>query len=206
MYQPRPSIGQPDEPGRPAAPAPVRTAVKLMYAGAAVSAVPLIITLASIGDIDGYHLRWNGRSLTAAQIGQWRPLLITVGILAGLIVPAVWVWMARASGRGQNWARIVSTVLFGVATLDLTGAFGPPGFRLSLAATVFGPAIFPVMYWLVGLAVVWLLWRPASRGYFRPVGLTHAQHRAQMAEHDHQAQMAELDRIRSSRALMPRHA
>jgi hypothetical protein len=52
---------------------------------------------------------------------------------------------------------------------------------------------------------MWLLWRPASRGYFRPPGLTRAQHRAQMAEHDHLAQMAELDRIRSSRALMPRH-
>jgi hypothetical protein len=101
---------------------------------------------------------------------------------------------------------MVSTVLFGVATLDLTGAFGPPGYRVSLAATVFGPAIFPVLYWLVGLAVVWLLWRPGSRAYFRPPGLTRAQHRAEMAEHDHQAQMAELDRIRSSRALIPRHA
>jgi hypothetical protein len=116
----------------------------------------------------------------------------------------VWLWMARANGRGQNWARIVSTVLFGVATLDLTGPFGMPGIRMSLVPMAFGPTI-PVLYWLAGLAVVWLLWRPASRGYFRPQGLTQAQHRAQMDEHDHQAYMAELDRIRSSRALMPRH-
>ena len=212
MYQPYPSGGRPAEPPRLAAPAPVRTAIKLMYASAAISTVPLIITLASIGDTNGYHLRWNGHSLTAAQISHWRPLIITAAVVGGLVVPAVWLWMARANGRGRNWARIVSTVLFGAATLDLTGAFGPPGFRLSLAPTVFGPTI-TVLYWLVGLAVVWLLWRPASRGYFRPPGVTLAQHRALMAEHDHQAQMAELDRIRSSRAQrirssraqMPRH-
>ena len=48
MYQPYPSSGQPAEPLRPPAPAPVLTAVKLMYAGAAVSAVELIIGLALI--------------------------------------------------------------------------------------------------------------------------------------------------------------
>jgi hypothetical protein len=62
-----PSSGQPVESLRPPAPAPVRTAVKLMYAGATVSAVPLIIALASIGDIKTYHGRWNGHSLTAAS-------------------------------------------------------------------------------------------------------------------------------------------
>jgi len=44
----------------------VRIAVKLVFAGAAVSAVPLIITLPPIGDINTYHLRWNGRAETAA--------------------------------------------------------------------------------------------------------------------------------------------
>jgi hypothetical protein len=62
-----------------------------------------------------------------------------------------------------------------------------------------GPTL-SVLYWLVGLAVVWLLWRPASRAYFRPPGYTQAQHHAQMAEFDYEAQMAELARIRSSRA------
>ena len=48
MYQPYPSGGQPAEPLRPPAPAPVLTAVKLMYAGAAVSAAGLIIGLALV--------------------------------------------------------------------------------------------------------------------------------------------------------------
>ena len=70
---------------------------------------------------------------------------------------------------------------------------------------VFGPAV-PVLTWLVGLAVVWLLWRPASTAFFKPPGHTQAQHQAQMADRAHQAQMAELARIRSTRAQFLRKA
>ena len=52
MYQPYRSRDRPAGPLRPVAPAPVLTAVKLMYAGATVSAVCLIISLAvAAGDI-----------------------------------------------------------------------------------------------------------------------------------------------------------
>jgi hypothetical protein len=187
-------------PGVPRSARTVRAAVKLMYAGAAVSTVNLIIFLALIGDIKAYHAIL-GHHLTAAQVSQASTPFITTFILWDLVPIAVWLWMARANGRARNWARIVSTVLFGAATLNLTGAFGPPGFRLSLVPMIYGPTL-PVLYWLAGLAVVWLLWRPASRAYFRPPGFTQAQHQAQMAELDHQAQMAELARIR---ARLPRH-
>ena len=40
----------------------------------------------------------------------------------GLVVIALWLWMARANGQGRNWARILSTVLFGLATLELIGS------------------------------------------------------------------------------------
>jgi hypothetical protein len=73
MYQPYPSSGQPVEPLRPPAPAPVRTAVKLMHAGAAVGTLSLIIALPVLGDIKSYHQRWNGPSLTAAQLSRVRP-------------------------------------------------------------------------------------------------------------------------------------
>jgi len=167
----------------------VRAAVKLMYAGAAVSTVNLVILLALTGDI------------TVSQL--LNTPFITVSIAWSLAPLALWLWMARETGRGRNWARIVSTVLFGAATLDLTEVFGPPGIRLSLVPVIAGSPTVPVLYWLVGLAVVWLLWRPASRAFFRPPGYTQAQHQAQMAEFDHQAQMAELARIR---AWLPRQA
>jgi hypothetical protein len=176
----------------------VRAAVKLMYAGAAVSTVNLVILLALIGDIKVHHAL-PGYHLTAAQVSQMlNTLFITVAIAWSLAPIALWLWMARENGRGRNWARIVCTVLFGLATLDLTGAFSwPPGIQLSLVPEGFGRfgSTVPVLYWLVGAAVVWLLWRPASSAFFRPPGYTQAQHQAQMTELDHQAQMAELARI-----------
>ena len=100
----------------------VRAAVKLIYAGAAVSTVNLVILLALIADIMAYHAIL-GHHLTTAQVSQASTPFITTVILWDLVPIAMWLWMARACGRGRNWARIVSTVLFGVATLNLTGAF-----------------------------------------------------------------------------------
>ena len=113
----------------------VRAAVKLTYAGAAVSTVNLILFLALIGDVKAYHAIL-GHHLTAAQLSQASAPFITTVILWALVPIAVWLCMARACGRGRNWARIVSTVLFGAATLDLTGPFGPPGIRVSLVPTL----------------------------------------------------------------------
>ena len=122
MYQPCPSSGQLGRPLRPAAPAPVLTAVKLMDAGAAVSTVELIIGLALIVvDVSvAARGRFLGHSLTAPQM---RPFIITGWIVFGLAGIALWLWMARANGQGRNWARILSAVLFGLAMLQLSGDF-----------------------------------------------------------------------------------
>jgi len=147
-----------------------------MYAGAAVSTVNLIILLAVIGDINAYHAVL-GHRLTAAQVSHLDSG-ITLVIATGLVPIAVWLWMARENGQGRNWARSLSTVLFGVATLDLTGAFKTPVIQVEFVPMVFGP-IIPALTWLVGLAAVWLLWRPASSAFFRPQGFTQAGHSAQ---------------------------
>ena len=139
-----------------------------MYAGAAVSAAELIIGLALIiADIQvAARGRFLGHSLTAPQA---RPLVITVWIVFGLVVIALWLWMVRANGQGQNWARILSTVLFGLATLQLRGAFTQPVSAAGFGATVlyYGSIVLFVAAWLIGAAAVWLLWRPASSAFFR---------------------------------------
>jgi hypothetical protein len=155
MSQPNPSSGQPAGPLRPAAPAPVLTAVKLMYGGAVGTAVQLIIALAYIGDINAIHLTVLGHTLTTAQLSHLRPLIITLAIVFGLVVIALWLWLARAVGQGRNWARILSTVLVGVATLELTGNHGV------------AQVLVAVLTWLTGLAAVWQLWRPASSAFFK---------------------------------------
>jgi hypothetical protein len=82
-----------------------------------------------------------------------------VVIVFGLVVPALWLWMAQANGQGRNWARILSTVLLSLATLQLTGNYG--------VVQVFCAALT----WLIGIAAVWLLWRPASSAFFKPQGV-----------------------------------
>jgi len=166
MYQPYPSSGNAVE--QPAMPKTVQNAVKLMYAGAAASTVTLIIVVALIaGNKAGAHLRWDGRTLTAAQISHLKPVIIAVTVISGLVVPAGWLWMARAHGQGRNWARIVSTVLFGLATLQLAGIYNTPVSHVGFGVEVLG-VILPGLGWLIGLAVVWLLWRPAASAFFKP--------------------------------------
>ena len=69
--------------------------------------------------------------------------------------------MARATSQGRNWARIVSTVLFGLATLEFLSALEVIG-KNGVAQ-----AFFAGLTWLSGLAAVWLLWRPASSAFFK---------------------------------------
>jgi len=134
----------------------VRAAVRLMYAGAAVTTLSLIISIISLAFI--------GRSAATLRLaGRSQPfwVAITVGIVGGLVVIALWLWTARANSQGRNWARILSTVLFGLATLELIS--------FSEAQTVLG-LIFWAPTWLVGLAAVWLLWRPDSSAFFKLQG------------------------------------
>jgi hypothetical protein len=144
-----------------------------MYAGAAVSAVELIIGLALI--IVDITAAARGRFLGHSLAAQ-KPLILTVWIVFGLVVIALWLWMARVNGQGRNWARILSAVLFGLATLQLRGDFTQPGSHAGFGVTVLyygGTALF-VAAWLAGAAAVWLLWRPASSAFFKPPGLMQA--------------------------------
>jgi hypothetical protein len=159
MVQPYPSSGKPVEADRPPAPQSVLNAVKLMYVGAAVSTVSLVISLADIGGTKA-AIKKARPSLTAAQINQLNTFIITLAIVSGVIGVALWLWMARANSQGRNWARIMSTVLFGLATLDLFGVLSQPKTLLGL--------VFPVLTWLVGLGAIILLWRGESSEFFKP--------------------------------------
>jgi hypothetical protein len=159
MVQPYPSSAKPVEPERPPAPPPVLNAVKLMYAGAAVSTVSLIVSLVDISGTKA-AIRKARPSLTAAQVNQLNTFIISLAIISGVIGIGLWLWMARANGQGRNWARILSTVLFGLATLDLFGVISQPKTVLSL--------VFPLLTWLIGAGAVFLLWRGESTAFFHP--------------------------------------
>ncbi len=159
MYQPYPSGGKPMEALRPDAPVSVLNAVKLMYAGAAVSLVSLVISLT---DISGTKtaIRKARPDLTATQISQLNGFIIGLAIVSGLVGIGLWLWMSWANKGGKNWARIFSSVLFALATLDLFGVFSQPKTFLGL--------IFPLVTWVIGLGAIVLLWRPDSSRFFKP--------------------------------------
>jgi hypothetical protein len=133
----------------------VLAAVKLIYAGAAASAVSLIISMISLAlaGRSGAALRLAGRSQSLLPA-------IAAEVAGGLVMISLWLWMGRASSRGRNWARLLSTVLFGMATLKMIDVFSEPKTLLGL--------IFWAPAWLAGLTAVWLLWRPESSAFFKP--------------------------------------
>ena len=122
-----------------------------MYGGAISSAALLIAALPFIGDTHGKVL---GHRLTPT-------LTITLGAVAGLALIGLWLWMARATSQGKNWARILSTVLFALATLELLSALE------GIGKDGVAQALFAGLTWLSGLAAVWMLWRPASSAFFK---------------------------------------
>jgi hypothetical protein len=159
MYQPYPSTDRPVEPDKPPAPQSVLNAVKLMYAGAAVSTVSLIISLATIGGTKA-AIKKAKPSLTATQVNQLNTFIIALAVVSGVIGVALWLWMARKNGEGKSWARILSTVLFALATVDLFGVVSQPKTVLGL--------VFPLLTWVIGLGAVVLLWRRESTDFFKP--------------------------------------
>lgn len=158
MYQPYPSGGgQVPEPQRPEPPAPVLTAVKLMYAGAAVSAISLIATLLTIGSLKtAIHNR--SPKLTPTQLHTAQVAGVTFAVIIGLLGIGLWIWMASANKAGKNWARITATVFFGLNTLGLLASFVQ-------AETLLGRLITLVI-WLIGLGAILMLWRKESSEYF----------------------------------------
>ena len=154
MYQPHPGTAQLPEPQRPPAPAPVRTAVKVMYAGAAAN---LIYALVFNATLDSTEFA-PGRAVPGRVNQVQHHVLVPAALIQGVIGAGLWIFIALACRRGQTWARITGTVLFGLATLDVLGNLTAPQAAL---AKVFG-----VVVWLLGLAAVVLLWRGPSSTFF----------------------------------------
>jgi hypothetical protein len=159
-YQPYPGGTQMPEPAeRPPAPQSITRAVQLMYAGAVASLIGIIIALTTLGSIKSQIISKNP-SLTTTQVNNAEHVAIGILIASGLIGAALWLWMAQSCKAGKNWARITSTVLFAIETINvLAGA----------AAVASGGAsrIYSILIWLIGLGAIILLWQRSSTEYFK---------------------------------------
>jgi hypothetical protein len=130
--------------------------MSLMYAGAAIGAVSAIVN-----GLARQHTTFYVYSSSSSGNVQDAAALAS-GIVSAIILVGLWLWMAWKTGAGRGWARVLSSVFFGIQCLDLLGAiislFGSgasvPGFVLTLAE------------WGIGLAALILLWQPESSQFF----------------------------------------
>jgi hypothetical protein len=157
MYQPYPSSGQTPAPQRPPAPNSVQTAVKLMYAGAALSFIELIVSLFTVGSLK-HAIVVKYPHYTSSQVHTTEVAIIAGVVIEAIIAIGLWVWMAFANSRGHNWARITGTVFFGIYTLFLLLDLRRPAADIGL--------VFSLLVWLAGLGAVIMLWRRESSDYF----------------------------------------
>ena len=155
-YQPAP--GWPAQPATtwPRIPGSVLTAVRLMYAGAAVSLVNVVVSLAAISQIKTSFEAQHPLAQNAAQ--GVATLAAAAVIISGAVAIGVWLKLASASRKGRSWARTAGTILFAVDTLTLLGTLG----RAGIPAT----KTFGALTWLIGLMAVISLWRRQSSDYF----------------------------------------
>jgi len=157
MVQPDPSAGRMSAPAHPGPPAPVVMALRLMYAGAVVSAVSLVVGLATVGSLRT-ALHKSQPSLTPTQLHDLQTVVVVGSVAVGLISIGLWVWMALMNKAGKSWARIVASVLFGLNTLMLLLGVASAGVAASLLVSI--------LTWLLGLGAVIYLWRKDSSEYF----------------------------------------
>ena len=157
MYQPYPSSGPVPEPVQQEPPSSVKTAVKLMYAGAVVNALSLIVGLATIGSLRS-ALHRAAPTLTSSQLHSYEVFFVTVTVVSGVIGIALWLWMAQMNKAGKSWARITGTVFFVIYTLLLLLGVARAGAAAS--------TLVSILTWLIGGGAVFLLWRRDSSDYF----------------------------------------
>ncbi len=145
---------------RPARPAAVAAAVRLMCAGAVLETAALITINATTGQLNAALLHaYPG--LTAAQ---WHGVLIhlTIDKAAVPAVVGLWLFLAWANNRGYDWARVAFLAFFAFNTLGVLVALGE-------GAAVYAPAdlIAGAVIWLTGLTAAILICTGQSGSYYQ---------------------------------------
>ena len=142
------------------APEPPRTvglAVRLMYAGAGLTLLGMIVIVIEIAT-GAASIRAGHPSATVAQVHATQGVLITYAVISGLLEAAIWIVVARLNRAGMKWARIAATVLFALNAIYLVDSLlGPISLTSVLNIALRG---------LAGLGAVYYLWQKESASYF----------------------------------------
>ncbi|MFT3716263.1 MAG: hypothetical protein QM774_10035 [Gordonia sp. (in: high G+C Gram-positive bacteria)] len=155
-----------DATASPAAPASIRLAVRLMYLGAVLQLVSMVVSIYTLGHLKtdpalqeqyrkGAHMSADEFSRQVDTIvGNGRILVSALSVAAA----ALWLVMAVYNGRGRRWARTAATALGAIGVIfSATGLFASGG----TAGLISG-----VVSIVLAIAVLILLYRPDSTRYY----------------------------------------
>jgi serine/threonine protein kinase len=140
-------------------PSGAMTAIWLMYAGAVVTALYVLVGFPAYGRLSKLG---TNHPHTFMQQHAYDAAGIVLGfvIVVGFLGIAGWLISAQGVSRGKRWGATLGTVLFGLDSIAvlfvLVGAWGAPV-----------PKSLSVVVWAVGLVVIICLWAPASRAFYR---------------------------------------
>ncbi len=156
----------------PGIPRPMQQAVRLMYAGAAVSAVSLILAVVSSFSLKSDLVSANAANLkdgkvTMSQIDSLATAGIVYAIVVGIASVLLWIWMAKMNQAGRGWARISASVfclLWAIYTwINVNSLNGSVSVTVSLIVSL---ALLLGIF-VIGVATIYLLWRPVSTAYYK---------------------------------------
>ncbi len=152
----------------PAVPQPssIRTAVRLMFVGAAVSLISLVISIATLGSLKDDirdELVKDDPNVSQSTIDAAYGVTIGIAVVLGTIGVLLWLWMAWKNGQGRSWARVVATVL-GVLNVLFT--------LLSFTSANAEPVVqvFSAINLVLAIAILVLLWRKDSTEFYGAQG------------------------------------
>jgi hypothetical protein len=138
-------------------PEPIRVAVSLMYIGAGLAGLSIVLVLLLMGSLRD-QVRDNNPTFSDSRVDTAVTYGVTIVIVSALIGVALWLWMAHENGAGKLWARTVATVL-GVLNIVLT--------LIRMGANTTGVNILGLVYIALAVAILVLLYRPDSTAYYR---------------------------------------
>lgn len=149
-------------PPAPTQPPSIALAVKLMWAGAAVSLVGLVVAFARLGSMKddiADQLRKDDPSVSQSTIDAAYTLGIVFAIVIGGVGVLMWAWMAWKNGQGRSWARVVATVLGGLnVVFTLIGFAGQNTESTSI--------IFSLITLALAVVILILLWKKESTAFY----------------------------------------
>jgi hypothetical protein len=146
---------------KPTPPSSILTAVKLMYAGAALSAISFLTSLLT-RDSARDELAEANPGYTEEQLDTALAFGIALAVIVGLFSILLWVWMAESNRRGKSWARVVATVLGALnIVFTIIGLFIGQNSALVLTFSLVSAGL--------AAAILYFLYRPDSNTYYEAV-------------------------------------